>query len=88
MTIASDEEKELVNNYFNKEKSTEYTPTKNGVDVLMLICFLLPKELRKNFFLYVKNRMEGTEYQSRVVKNKPTPFYVKRIHKIIDKRRS
>jgi len=88
LTIASDEEKKLVNNYFNKKKSTEYTPTKNGIDVLMLLCFLLPKEIRKNFFLYVKNKVKDKKYQSRVVRNKPTPFYVKRIHKIIDKRRS
>jgi len=84
LTIASNEEKKLVNHYFNKKKSTKYTPTKNGVDALMLLCFLFPKELRKNFFLYVKNRIEDKKYQSKITRNKPTPFYVKRIHQIID----
>ncbi len=88
LTIASDEEKELVNNYLNKKKSTKYTPTKNGIDVLMLLCFLLPKEIRKNFFLYVKNKVKDKKYQLKVNRNKPIAFYVKRIHKIIDKRRS
>ena len=84
LTIASDEEKKLVNNYLNNKKATKYKPTKSGVDILMLLCFLFPKEIRKNFFLYVKNRVQGKEYQSRVTREKPMPFYVKRLHKIID----
>jgi len=83
LTIASNEERKLVRNYFNKTKAIAYTPTKNGVDTLMLLCFLLPKDMRKNFFLYVKNRMEGKEYKSRVTRKRTTPFYIKRLHKII-----
>lgn len=85
LTIASDEEKKLVNNYLNGKKSTEYTPTKSGVDTLMFLCYLFPKKMRRDFFLYVKNRMQGKEYQSRATRKRPMPFYVKRLHKIIDK---
>jgi len=81
--IASKEEKNLIDSYFNNKKSKNYTPTKNGVDTLMLLCHLLPKNKRKNFFLFVKNKMEGKEYTSRLIKGKPTLFYMKRINKIL-----
>ena len=83
--IATEQEKTLIHNYFNMKKAQEYTPTKNGVAVLMLLCFLLPKHLRKDFFLHVKDRMKKKNYQSKLNRNKPTAFYTKRINKIISK---
>lgn len=83
--IASKEEKNLIDSYFNNKKSKDYTPTKNGVDTLMLLCHLLPKDIRKNFFLFVKNKMEGKKYTNRLIRGKPTPFYMKRINKILSK---
>jgi len=83
--IAGKEEKKLIDSYFDNKKSIDYTPTKNGVDTLMLLCHLLPKDIRKNFFLFVENKMEGKGHTDRLIRGKPTPFYMKRINKILSR---
>jgi len=85
LTIASNKEKKLVNNYFNGKKPIEYIPTKNGVNTLIFLCYLFPKKMRQDFFLYIKDNIKGNKYHSKVRRDKPMPFYIKRLHQVIDK---
>ena len=82
VTIAGEEEKRVVDAYFNRKKLLEYKPTNDGADFLMFLYQLLPKEIRKNFFLFVKNQVKGTEAQSRLIKQHPSNFYTVRIDRI------
>lgn len=80
---ADGQEKKLLHAYFNQQKLNDYTPTKNGIDFLMFIYQILPQSIRKNFYLYVKNRVHDTALEKRLIKNHPSNFYHSRLNKII-----
>jgi len=84
--IASGQERMLMDSYFNLKKSKEYTPTRDGLESLMVLRHLLPKDIRNNFSLFVKNKVKNKGMKSKFYKDKSLAFYSKRINMIIENR--
>lgn len=80
--IAGEEGKRLLDAYFNLEKLLDYKSSNDGVDFLIFLYQLLPKDIRKNFFLFVKNRVQGYCSQCRLIKNHQSNFFEARTDRI------
>jgi hypothetical protein len=83
LTIAENEEKKLVHAYFKEKKTIGYNPSRSGIDFLMFLYQLLPKEIRKNFYQYVESQVQNHSLKSRLIKVHPINYYETKIERIV-----